>query len=177
MILRLRIGRWRFTASVAPVTDVVGVHSNLEDNQHILMWDFDGVSLGKVITALEGVQAIYELPRVYILNTGKPKHYIAYCFKRVSWHKCVEIIATTPYVDWEFFKYGVYREKFTLRVTPKAGRRPKMAWILKSEKEEDAWITDLKRWVKYETVDVDYAHKFKCPGCEHPLRHCITIGE
>jgi len=152
MIFRLRIGRWRFTFTFAPVADVIGVNSKLPDGNHILMWDFDDTSLSKVITSLERIQAIYDLPRIYILETRRNKNYIAYCFKRVPWRKAVEIVATTRGVDWGFFKYGIYREHFTLRVSPKCGRYPRLAWILKSELPEDAYITDLKSWVKYETL-------------------------
>jgi len=153
MILRFKLGRWRFTFSFAPVTEVVGVNSKLPNGRHILMWDFDGKQLGQVITWLEDIQHLYQLPRIYVLNTGKKNHYIAYCFKKVPWRKAVEIIATTIGVCWHFFKYGVYREKFTLRVSPKCGRRPKLAWLLNSNVPEDAYITDLKSWVKYETLE------------------------
>lgn len=153
MIYRLTIGRWKFTFSMAPTTTVVGVNSTLPDGSHILMWDFDETTLGAVITALEATQAIYELPNIYILETKPKTNYIAYCFKKVNWRKAVEIIATTKGVDWPFFKWAVYRGHFTLRVTPKCGRQPKLAWILKSSAKEDCFIYDLKSWVQYETLE------------------------
>jgi len=152
MIWRIRIGKWRITFTIAPVTDVVGVNSKLDSGEHILMWDFDGVPLNDIIIEMQRVVSTYELPNIYILETKKNTNYIAYCFKRVSWHKCIEIVAYTRYVDPSFFKYGVYREHFTLRVTPKGERRPHLVYTLKTEEPEDAYITDLKNWVKYETL-------------------------
>ena len=86
-------------------------------------------------------------------------NYIAYCFKRLPWRKVVEIIASTQGVDWNFFKYGVYRERFTLRVSPKCSRKPKLVYILRSPEKEDVYITDLKSWVKYETLEDGWKSK------------------
>lgn len=153
MIWRIRLGKWRITFTIAPVTDVIGVNSQLDSGEHILMWDFDNVPLTDVIMALEATQRIYNLPNIYILETKKNTNYIAYCFQRCTWKKCVEIIISTPHIDMDFFKYGVYREHFTLRVTPKSGRRPKLVYTLRSQVPENVYITDLKHWVKYETLE------------------------
>jgi len=166
MIIRLTLGSWRFTFSMAPITKVIGVDSLLPDGNHILMWDFDDTTLQKVIMALEDVQNVYHLPTIYILETKPNKNYIAYCFKKVPWRKAVEIIAFTKGVDWNFFKYGVYRGRFTLRVSPKCGRKPKLVWKLKSDVAEDAYITELRNWVKYETLADGYTsnlHEINIP--------------
>jgi hypothetical protein len=152
MIKKFRIGRWRFTFTFAPVVDVIGVNSVLPDGSHILMWDFDDVDLETVKWSLAWVQWRYNLPAIYILQSSENEHYIAYCFKKVSWRKAIEIIASTPNIDLNFFKYGVYREKFTLRVTPKADKKPRLVCILDSQVLPDASIEDLKSWVKYETL-------------------------
>jgi len=156
MIFKLRIGHWRFTFTIAPVTDVIGVNSKLPNGNHILMWDFDNTTLNYVIGALQPIQNIYALPNIYILETKTQKNYIAYCFFQCSWRRCIEIIATTKGVDKNFFKYGVYRERFTLRVSPKCGRKPKLTYVLKTYIPETAYITDLKSWVKYETLTDNY---------------------
>jgi len=153
MIWRLRIGRWRFTFTVAPVTEVVGVNSRLPDGRHILMWDFDETLFQDVCNALETVQNVYKLPKIYIFETKQNSNYIAFCFKAVSWRKAVEIVAFTPHVDWNFFKYSVYRGWFTLRVGPKCGRVPRLIWILESDVPEDCTVLELKRWVTYETME------------------------
>jgi len=153
MIWKLRIGRWRFTFTMAPLTDVIGVNSNLPDGNHIVMWDFDETNFDDVFKTLLTVQRVYNLPKIYILETKKDTNYIAYCFKRTTWLKVVEIIAFTKGVDWNYFKYGVYRGNFTLRVGPKCGRKPKLVWTLVSSVPEDCSIKELKSWVRYETLE------------------------
>jgi hypothetical protein len=152
MIFKMRIGHWRITFTIAPVTDVIGVNSLMPDGNHILMWDFDDVYLYDITAVLRMIQHKYHLPNIYILTTGKKRHYIAYCFKRLPWQRVVEIIAATPLVDPNFFKYGVYRDHFTLRVTPKEGRKPKLAEILWSTVPRDCSIDELNSWTKYETL-------------------------
>jgi len=148
MIIRIRILNWRFTLTFAPVVNVIGVNSKLPGDKHIIMWDFDDIPLDTVAAELEIVQLIYELPNIYILSSGAPNHYIAYCFHRCKWRDSIEIVAATPSVDASFFKYGVYREHWTLRVSPKEGRKPQLAYTLKSQKRETANISELNSWVK-----------------------------
>jgi len=178
MIIKVTLGRWRFTFSMAPTERVVGVNSKLPDGNHILMWDFDDVSPFRVINNLVTVQKQYKLPNIYLLKTkeatykrvgtipieggedieewGPVGSYIAYCFKRVTWQEAVAIIAATPDIDWNFFKYGVYRGKFTLRVTPKSGRKPKLIEVLEGYRAEDVKVHELRDWVQYETLADGY---------------------
>jgi len=160
-MLRFRIGRWRFSLNVVHVTDVAGVNSILPDGKHILMWDFDGVTPQQVIESLAEVQAKYKLPTIYILYTGKKGHFMAYCFKRCEWQKAIEIIAATKYIDMTFFRFGVWRKKFTLRITPKDGRKIKLWCKLNSNVPEDATIDELDSFVKYETISDVYENKAK----------------
>jgi len=174
MIFKLRIGRFRFTATFAPVTDVKGVNSLLPDNMHILLWDFDNTALQFVVKELTAVQRTYKLAPIYIVETkkgvlfddtyedyarfmalyiaGKLGNYNAYCFKKHDWRKTVEIIAYTQGVDWNYFKWGVFRKRFTLRVTDKEGRKSRRVFILPSMVKEDIAIKDLKSFVQYETM-------------------------
>jgi len=152
MIFRLRIGRWRFTFTMAPVVDVVGVNSLLPNGNHILLWDFDHTTQGYVENTLIHIQYTYALPRIYVFQTKKDENFIAYCFYQCSWRRCIEIIATTKGVDKYYFKYGVYREHFTIRVTPKEGRNIKLVKILESSVPENATIKELRSWTKYETL-------------------------
>jgi len=148
MIINIKIAHWRFTFTLAPVTNVTGVNSKLADGNHIIMWDFDDIQLDVVKSVLGIVQSIYDLPTIYILNTGAPNHFIAYCFARCEWRLSIEIVAATPHVDPAFFKYGVYREHWTLRVTPKEGRKPKLIALLYSKTKEEANVSELNSWVK-----------------------------
>jgi len=82
------------------------------------------------------------------METGKPDHYIAYCFRRSPWKVSVAIVACTDFVDANFFKYGVYRGRWTLRVSPKETGRPRLVKVLHSPMLETATISELKSWVK-----------------------------
>lgn len=159
MILRLQLGNWRFTFTVAPVTTVVGVNSRTPDGKHILMWDFDDTTMSEVVHNLHNVQLTYKLPDIYILETKKGKNFIAYCFKVCTWQKTKEIIAYTRGVDKNFFKYGVYRERFTLRVTPKGNRKPTLKHVMYSKTKPDITISDLNSWVQYQTLADGYKSK------------------
>jgi hypothetical protein len=152
MIFKVKIGHWRFTFTFAPVTNIIGVNSNLQDGNHILMWDFDDIDLNAIEDTLRTVQLLHNLPNIYILTTGKKNHYIAYCFKRCSWEGSITIVADTVGVDPNFFKYGVYRGHWTLRVSPKEGRKPKLVTVLKGWIHEDCSIDELNSWTKYETL-------------------------
>jgi hypothetical protein len=167
VVFKFTLGRWRFTFSMAPITEVVGVNSILPDGNHILMWDFDDTNPEDVLAALFAVKIKYELPDIYVLETRKGKNYIAYCFKRTSWRRAVEIIASTPGVDWNFFKYGVYRGRFTLRVGDKGHGRPKLYTVIHGWTKSDVKLEELKSWVKYETLEDDKWNKkieFKVGG-------------
>lgn len=152
MIFKLRFGQWRLTITLAPVIDVVGVDSRLEDGDHILMWDFDEIPLRTVLDNLHYIQVIFSLPNIYILKTTKPSSYIAYCFKRFPWELARGIIGITPDICENFYKWGVFRKRFTLRVTKKHGKRPRIAAILISSIPEDVSIHELRSWVQYETL-------------------------
>ena len=159
MIIKIRIAHWRFTFTFAPVTDVTGVNSQLQDGDHIIMWDFDDVELSLVEATLKWIQRHFELPNIYIMNTGAQDHYIAYCFERCNWNKSIAIVAETNFVDPAFFKYGVYREHWTLRVSKKEGRRPLLVKTLYSPIAESASISDLNSWVK-DTLRVQILSSF-----------------
>jgi len=152
MIKRFRIRGVRFTFTIARTQKVIGVNSQLADGTHILMWDFDEVPLEDVRAELKRVQTRYLLSDIYILRTKEPDNYIAYCFTALPWKRVVEIIAQTNLVDWNFFKFGVYRGHFTLRVTPKNGRTPRLVEVLGGFELANCEVADLMSWVRYETL-------------------------
>lgn len=159
MILKFRIGHIRITFTLARVVDVLGVNSKLPDGNHILMWDFDNIPLDKIIEELQDVKRSYGLPRIYILKTSEPNNYIAYCFKRCNWRLARAIVGSTDYIDENFFKWAVFRRRFTLRVGAKLGVTPKCEAIINSMFDEDASIDELYSWVKYETLDGHHNQK------------------
>jgi hypothetical protein len=153
MILKLRIGHIRITFTIATVIDVLGVNSKLPDGNHILMWDFDKTPLNIVENALITIAYRYDLPRIYILETSKPNNYIAYCFKRCSWQEARSIVGCTIGIDEAFYKWAVFRKRFTLRVGAKAGVMPHLVSTIAGSCREEVAIEELKSWVKYETLD------------------------
>jgi len=116
------------------------------------MWDFDETNLDKVAKALRYAQHYHTLSAIYILETKADTNFIAYCFTARSFKEVCLIIADTPFVDWNFFKYGVYRGRFTLRVTAKNGRIPRLVKVLESENKPDVNVKDLHSWVRYQTL-------------------------
>ena len=152
MIFKIRIGKWKLTITLAPVVDVVGVNSLLPDGNHMLMWDFDDKPLERVMIALVVEQLMHDLPPIYILQTRPKVGYIAYCFTRMPFMKACSIIAETWGICQNFYKWGVFRKRFTLRITPKCGRKPKLAAILPSSTKEEVNVTELQSFVQYETM-------------------------
>lgn len=152
MIIKITIYKWRFTFSMAPTTKVVGVDSNLIDGNHVLMWDFDTGSYNQILLGLDYIQDRYNLSNIYIAQTGKKTGYHAFCFKKVSWRKCIEILASTPLLDYNYLKYGIYRKHFTLRISKKHARKITYKDTMRSPVIEDCKPSDLKSWVRYETL-------------------------
>jgi hypothetical protein len=159
MILKLKLGKWLFKFIAAPVEIHGGVNSNLPDGSHILMWDFDDVSLEQVRKELLATQYIYQLPNIYILNSGKPNHWVCFCRKRLPFWLACHIISSTPSVDRNFYRYGVWRGYFTIRITPKNGKVPKLTEVLEGYTKEDVEIEELKSFDYYDAKAEWYKHK------------------
>lgn len=153
MICRLTLRRIRLTLTIARIAKVIGVNSELESGNHVLMWDFDEVPLDEVREALRIVQTRYLLSDIYICRTKEPNNYVCYCFSSQEWKMACEIICQTRYTDWQFFRFGVYRHHWTLRVTPKNERYIKLVDVLEGYCLPDCNPTELLSWVKYETLN------------------------
>jgi hypothetical protein len=151
-IFKLRFGKMKLTITLSPVIDVIGINSLLPDGNHILMWDFDEVPLSFVKKALRVQQLMHMLPQIRILETQKDRGYIAYCLTRCPFNKAIEIIAATQYICFNFLKWGVFRKRFTLRISHKHGRTPHLIHVLDSNIIEDVLIGELSSFVKYETL-------------------------
>jgi hypothetical protein len=159
MLLNIRARRWRLTIILTPVTDTIGVNSQLPDGNHIIMWDFDDQKPDDVVTNLLQTQHIYDLPNIYVLETKPKKNYIAYCFRRCTWQESVKIVAATKGICYNFFKWGVFRKRWTLRVGVKHGTIPHFYKLLKGKAPEEAKPRELRSWVNYETVQDEFKHK------------------
>lgn len=155
MIFKFRLWKFRITFTFARVIDVIGVNSKLSDGYHIPMWDFDGKKLMDVVDALNEQQKRYNLSVIYVLETTPNENYIAYCFTKLSWFDTQKVVITTEGVCHNFVKFGVIRGHFTLRVSPKCGRKPKLVTVIPSVFPADLTVDDLNSWVKYETLPDD----------------------
>ena len=153
MRLSFRLGSWRFGFSMIPIHDMIGVHSDLGNDQHVLMWDFDDTDECRVKWALESVQYVYRLPNIHLLKSGRSGHFIAYCFTRLSFRQAIEIVAQTPGICLTFLGLAILRRKFTLRISEKYGQRPRILEILPGYRPSEATVNQLNHFVKYETTD------------------------
>lgn len=159
MIFKLRIKSWQASLALTRLTTVVGVNSILRNGNHILMWDFDECNLKGVIAVLTYIQHDYYLPEIHILNSGQERHYLAYCFVNLPWIKTVEIISATPFVDQNYFRLGVMRKHWTLRISDKDGKRIKHSYTILSEIKALSNVDGLDHFVEYDTMKHGFSKK------------------
>lgn len=146
-------GHWRATFTLAKITTVTGVNSDVGFGNHILLWDFDNLSLDAVLRSLAAVQKAHPLPGIHIYRTrSDADNYHAVCLAVRPWREVVAIIAATPMVDWNFLKWGIHRGHFTLRIGPKEGEIPFPVTFITGELEEDIDWKGLTSFTNYETV-------------------------
>ena len=151
MDTRFNIGNFRVYIGVKRMTWVDGVNSKLDDGGHFLMWDFDDVDPEELSLALEETQKALGLPNIYILSSGKPRGYHAYCFKRYSWDEAFAIVWRTPRVCQTFVKMAFVRGYFTLRYSAKSGREISFERILVGPAPEDVDPRQIHNFVRYYT--------------------------
>lgn len=102
-------------------------------DNHILLWDFDDISLKKVIHSMSTMQTRYKLPDIYILQSSNGSYH-AQCYCSYDFKKIIHILSDTQYIDMDYLQLGIARGYFTLRYTPKSDNvKLKMIHILKSD--------------------------------------------
>lgn len=145
--IRIRFGWF----SVEKLVKVTGINSNFDDENkyHILMWDFDDTPLDKIVDELLFVQHFWELPSIHIVSSS-PEHYHAYCFSKQPTPVVLHILSATPSICKNYFKLGVIRGYWTLRISPEKGEFKKEL-ILQSNIPE--YLDGLNKLctVKYDT--------------------------
>lgn len=150
---RKRIGKHRFSLIIGKITDVHGVNSTLEDDNHILMWDFDEAKLNLVKHALTLIKIKHKLPPIHISNSSEGGGYHAYCLARLPWLASLSIVAETPMVDPNYVAMCAYRRHWTLRLSDKGAGVPAFIETLPSGFPEQVKRTELLSWVNYESWD------------------------
>ncbi len=140
---------FRTTLNIKMVEKVTGVNSNVDQETHVLLWDFDGIELAQVADSLRVVQKIFDLPKITIVWTGKPGGYHAYCFKSCTFLEVRTIIAATPNVDKHFLMAGIGRGYFTLRFSEVEGREFGSVGELPSEVLADLSYKDVNCFIEY----------------------------
>jgi hypothetical protein len=151
MLIAFNLGPYRISFGIVKVEKVIGITSLTKDEKHILMWDFDDISLKEVVKALREVQNRYKLPNIFVLQTSE-NSYIAYCFKKFEFEKAWKIVAETRYVDPHFLGMSYKRAKFTLRIGPKVKKPiPRLVCVIESPHPQDSHLGELKAFVRYQT--------------------------
>ena len=131
----------------------MGVNSQVGPDAHVLLWDFDNLALDLVVTSLVRILGFYNLPQIRVVAGSAPGKYHAYCLERNTWIQTVRILAATEGVCWKFFRFGVMRGKFTLRITGKDGQFPRTLVRIPSHKPETVTLDELSSFVRYESWD------------------------
>lgn len=111
-------------------------------DNHILLWDFDEVSMHYIETELLGLQIRYNLPMIFIFRSSL-HHYHAYCFTCRSFKETIGILADTKTIDIDYFKLGVARGYYTLRFSPKNKESIILIKILKSIHDNEVTPFDI----------------------------------
>lgn len=152
MYLRHQFGRWIVAFYVRRTHFTGGFNSNLKNGGHMLMFDFDNITLRQAETELRHVQDVYRLPTIYVLNTGRPDSWHAYCFRRSSIYEAMKIAMDCPSIDMNFIGFGAYRKHFTIRLAPKGGRAVEIVERLYSPHLEDCSVSELDSFTYYQTA-------------------------
>jgi len=140
--------RFYCAISLRRVREVTGVNSQVDEDTHFLMWDFDEIPLPIVIDSLKAVQRMFNLPAISIVQT-KANNYHGYCFRACSFIEARGIIAFTPNIDRHYLAAGCGRGYFTLRFTDVKGQEFKHVMTLTSDIEPDLDYTDINSFVQY----------------------------
>lgn len=153
MILRHKFRSWRVTFAVVKVEETVGLNSNLPDGNHILMWDFDLITETQMIEELRKLQQVHHLPDIYVFLSSEAGHYHALCLERSTWKDAIAYVNEPEGVDRQWFKGGVVRGYFTLRIGLKHSVEPRAQYKLDGSVAESVSMSELVNYDRYETVD------------------------
>ena len=98
---------------------------SFNDDNHILLWDFDNTAKSIIIRELKYIMKKYKLPSIYVLQSSTTGYH-AYCFASRSFRETIQILADTNCIDFYYFKLGIIRGYYTLRFSKRQGQSPKL---------------------------------------------------
>jgi hypothetical protein len=151
--VKFNIRSIRFILRIDKIARPIGVTSKLRDGRHILMWDFDNEQPYTIKLNLLNIQLKHGLSHIYILQSSPGDNYIAYCFNAYTFQEAFKIVNSTPGVDFNFLRFSMMREYFTLRISKTQLRpQPEGAFFLRGISDPDAEVDDLAYFVRYETI-------------------------
>lgn len=142
--MSVEIGNIKFGIYISRIEKRTGICSRVyeDNNQHILLWDFDNSDLITIKHSLRNSQIAFSLPTIYIIESS-PKKYHAYCFASRSFRETIMILATVPEIDMEYLRLGVARGYFTLRISPRKNEQFKPALTLYSNNQNEISPLDI----------------------------------
>lgn len=119
-----RIGKLQFRIYFSTLEKRKGICSQKDTNEdlHALLIDFDNSELSDIVKSLRLIQIKYHLPTIFVLKSS-PHSYHAYCFTARPFMKVIHILSDIPEIDKSYFRLGIVRGYFTLRITPRKGEK------------------------------------------------------
>lgn len=122
---------------MSQVPVVVGIDSNLENEKHFLMIDYDDrFFLDVLIIEIKRLQKKYNLGVAHIVETSD-NHYSVFFFQeQLDYFDCLRIIHDTDCCR-AFKRARMMFDEMTIRLTPKKGRlKPRLVRVVEGKEKE-----------------------------------------
>ena len=129
----IRIGKLQLRAYATILEKRTGICSQKDtrEDKHALLIDFDNSSISTIINSLSSLQEKYKLPAIYIIASSKHSYH-AYCFTARKFMEIVHILSDISEIDGSYFRLGIVRGYYTLRITSRKGDKFKLVKTLLS---------------------------------------------
>lgn len=134
---------YELTFELNKVVKQTGVCSKIgNSDKHIFMADFDNIALENVKKQLLNIQNYYVLSDVVILESSK-NNYHAYSYVARDFNEICKMLLDLPDVDETFFRLGVARGYWTLRISDRKNSKITKVYTLLSRKSYEMSPLDL----------------------------------
>jgi len=142
MIIKLGKLQLRVYASILERRTGICSQKDTFEDKHMLLWDFDNSSIDDIKKSLERLVVKHKLPAIHIISSS-PHSYHAYCFTSRPFRNIIHILSDTPELDNSYFKLGILRGYYTLRITPRKGESFKLVGIILSKRSNEMRFDDV----------------------------------